>query len=180
MPIVFPESSSAGSAKGGSQDNRKQVRYPFSAAAEVREIRSETRVSGRCSDLSAGGCYIDTLSPFAVGAFVRIQMKRETREFEAAAVVAYSNAPMGMGITFTEMTREHWDVLRGWLAELSGEQPYEAAPSPHSEGATKPEGKPTETNANLRAVVNELVYLLVRKKIFTENEASGLLRQMFR
>lgn len=87
MPTVIPAPLPKEPTKRGGPDNRKQVRYPFSAAAEVREIRSETRVTGRCSDLSGGGCYIDTLSPFAVGAFVKIQMKRETREFEAAAVV---------------------------------------------------------------------------------------------
>jgi hypothetical protein len=32
----------------------------------------------------------------------------------------------------------------------------------------------------MRLVLNELIYLLVRKKIISENEGSALLRQMFR
>jgi hypothetical protein len=161
--------------KSGGPENRAQVRYPFTAAAEIFELRSQTRITGRCSDLGAGGCYIDTLSPFAVGAVVRIRMKNDTREFEAAAVVAYTHVSMGMGLAFTEIKREHQAVLRSWIGELSGEPVPEPAAS-----ATEPETGAVEGNANMRLVLNELIYLLVRKKIITENEGSALLRQMFR
>lgn len=140
-------------------------------------------MSGRCSDLSSGGCYIDTLSPFATGAYVKIRLERDGREFIATAVVAYAHASMGMGLAFTEMKREHWDVLRSWIAELSGEQPPEPALAKTAAPAPEPEAAATaaaDAGASLRLVLNELIYLLVRKKIITESEASGLLRQMFR
>ena len=174
-PIVLPAPLREEPPKSGGPENRAQVRYPFTAAAEIYELRSQTRVSARCSDLGAGGCYIDTLSPFAVGAVVRIRMKHDTREFEAAAVVAYTHVSMGMGLAFTEIKREHQAVLRSWIADLSGQKASEPA-----ESAAEPETGAIEENANMRLVLNELVYLLVRKKIITENEASGLLRQMFR
>jgi hypothetical protein len=174
-PIVFPAPLREEPAKSEAPEKRAQVRYPFTAAAEIYELRSQTRVSGRCSDLSAGGCYIDTLSPFAVGAVVRIRMKHDESEFEAAAVVAYAHVSMGMGLAFTEIKREHQAVLRSWIADLSGEPAPEPATS-----ATEPETGAIETEANMRLVLNELIYLLVRKKIITENEATGLLRQMFR
>jgi hypothetical protein len=174
-PIVFPAPLREEQPKSEGSENRKQVRFPFTAAAEIYDLRSQTRVSGRCSDLGAGGCYIDTLSPFAVGAVVKVRIVRDTREFEASAVVAYAHVQMGMGLSFTEIKREHQDVLRSWIAELSGEQPSEAAVS-----TAEPETGAIETDANMRLVLNELIYLLVRKKIITENEATGLLRQMFR
>ncbi len=174
-PIVFPAPLREEPPKSEAPENRAQVRYPFTAAAEIFEVRSQTRVTGRCSDLGAGGCYIDTLSPFAVGAVVRIRMKYDTREFEAAAVVAYTHVSMGMGLAFTEIKREHQAVLRSWIADLSGEKAPEPATS-----ATEPETGAIEANANMRLVLNELIYLLVRKKIITENEGSALLRQMFR
>lgn len=174
-PIVLPAPLREEPPKRGGTENRAQVRYPFTAAAEIYELRSQTRVSGRCSDLSAGGCYIDTLSPFAVGAVVRIRLNHDTREFEAAAMVAYTHVSMGMGLAFTEIKREHQAVLRSWIADLSGQKPSEPA-----ESAAEPETGAIEANANIRLVLNELVYLLVRKKVITENEASGLLRQMFR
>ena len=138
-------------------------------------MRTRTSLSGRASDLGMGGCYIDTLSPFAAGAVVRIHMKRDAREFEAAAVVAYAHVSMGTGLAFTEIKREHKDVLRSWIADLSGEQTPERAPS-----TTEPESGAVEANANVQLVLHELITLLVRKKIITENEAVGFLRQMFR
>jgi hypothetical protein len=175
VPIVLPTPSPEGPAKGGGIERRVQGRFPFTAAAEIYELRSQTRVTARCSDLGPGGCYVDTLSPFAVGAVVRIRLERDKREFEAAAVVTYALASMGMGLAFTGIKREHQVVLRSWLADLSGEQPAELAVS-----TTEPETETIDANANVRFVLNELITLLVRKKIITENEGTGLLRQMFR
>jgi hypothetical protein len=175
IPIVFSAALAEASPKGGGAENRAQVRYAFTAAAEVYEVRTQTRVTGRCSDLSFGGCYVDTISPFPVGAVVKVHMARELREFEAAAVVAYAHVSMGMGLAFTGMKREHQEVLRSWIAELSGEPAPEPAAS-----STPCEAGTTEGDANIRLVMNKLIYLLTRKKILTENEASELLREMFR
>lgn len=175
MPIVFPAPLPEESAKNGDPERRAQGRFPFTAAAEVCEIRSRTRVKGRCSDLSFGGCYVDTLIPFAVGAVVKVRVERDTREFEATAVVAYAHVSLGMGLAFTEVKREHQEVLRFWIAELSGEQSPEPAGS-----TTGPEPGAIEANADTRLVLNELITLLVRKKIITENEGSGLFREIFR
>jgi hypothetical protein len=175
MPIVFPAPSPEEPAKSGGPERRAQVRFPFTAAAEVHELRSKARVTGRCSDLGIGGCYVDTLSPFPVGAPVRVRVERDQREFEAEAVVAYAHVQMGMGLTFTEVKREHQDVLRSWIAELSGEQPPEPAVS-----TVEVEGEAIDVNANMRLVLNELITLLVRRKIITENEGARLLRQMIR
>jgi PilZ domain len=175
MPIVFPAPLLEEPPKSGGPENRAQVRFPFTAAAEVYELHSQTRVTGRCSDLSSGGYYIDTLSPFAAGAVVRIRIERDNREFEAAAVVAYAHVSMGMGLAFTGIKREHQEVLRSWIADLSGERPSQPAVS-----TTQPETGAIEANANMRLVLHELITLLVRKKIITENEAAGFLREMFR
>ena len=175
MPIMFPAPLPEESAKTSGPERREQARFPFTAAAEVYELRSQTRVTGRCSDLGSGGCYVDTLIPFTVGAVVRVRIVRDSREFEAAAVVTYAHVQMGMGLMFTEIKREHHNVLRSWIADLSGEPPPEPAPS-----TTAPETGATEANANMRFVLSELIALLVRKKIITEIVGAGLLRQMFR
>jgi hypothetical protein len=174
-PIVFPAPLPEEPAKISGPERRAQGRFPFTAAAEVNELRSQTRVAGRCSDLGPGGCYVDTLSPFAVGAVVRVRLERDQREFEAAAIVTYAHVSMGMGLAFTGIKREHQDVLRSWIADLSGEQPPEPVAS-----TTEPETAAIDLNANMRLVLNELIYLLVRKKIITENEGAELLREMFR
>src|SRR5271165_4118011 len=89
-PIVAP-GAAAGESTNGGAEHRRQTRYSFTASAEVFELRSQTRVAGRCSDLSLGGCYVDTLSPFPVGSVVRIRVERDTRELVSMAVVAYAH-----------------------------------------------------------------------------------------
>ena len=175
MPTASAAPLPAESPKPSSPENRAQVRFPFTAAAEICELHSQTRLTGRCSDLSSGGCYIDTISPFPVGAVVRVRLERDPRGFEAKAVVAYAHVSMGMGLAFTEIQSEHQAVLRFWIAELSGEPTEAPAISP---AAAEPSDK--EADANLRFVLHNLVTLLVRKKIITENEATGILREMFR
>lgn len=121
MPIILPAPLPEDQAKGGGPERRQQVRYPFTAAAEVYVTHSQTRVTGRCSDLGPGGCYVDTLSPLVVGTVVRVRIERDMREFEATGVVAYAHVSMGMGLAFREVRPESDAILRSWIAELSGE-----------------------------------------------------------
>jgi PilZ domain len=156
-------------------ERRRATRFPFTASAEVRDLRSQASVTGRCSDLANGGCYVDTLSPFGIGSAVRVQIERDLRKFEALAIVSYAHLSMGMGLAFTEVKPEHQAVLRSWIAELSGEQPS----GPEAPAAGPEAGLPA-TIESLRQVINELVNLMVRKKILTETEAAGVLRQLLR
>jgi hypothetical protein len=171
MPTVLPAPLPEEQVKGGGIERRAQTRFPFTASADVYELRSQTRVNGRCSDLSAGGCYVDTLSPLAVGAVVRVRLVRDSRAFESAAVVTYAHTSMGMGLAFTGMKREDQEVLRSWIADLSGEQPPELAvsleapsPAPSAPPLAARETEATEANASLQPIVYGLITLLMRKK----------------
>jgi hypothetical protein len=175
MPIGLAAPSGEESPRSAGPENRAQTRFPFTAAANVCELQSQTRVAGRCSDLSSGGCYIDTISPLTVGTAVRVRIERDQSTFEAGAVVAYAHVSMGMGLAFTKINPGHQDILRTWIAELSGGQPTQlAAPK------AKPETGAVEANATTRLVLHELITMLVSKKILTENEGEEFLRQMFR
>jgi hypothetical protein len=55
MPTVLPAPLPEEQGKGGGPERRVQTRFPFTASADVYELRSQTRVNGRCSDLSVGG-----------------------------------------------------------------------------------------------------------------------------
>lgn len=160
--------------KFGDPERRCQTRYPFNADVEMFEPRSRTRLSGRCSDLGQGGCYVDTLTPFAVGAEVRIRIKRDAHELEAVAIVTYAHPSLGMGLKFTEMKREHQEVLHTWIAELSGGPAASDPPAAENEVDAAP------GDTNLLLALNELIALLARKKVLTDKEAADLLRKVFR
>ena len=176
LPIVVPEPLPDVQPQVGGPERRSQVRFPLAASAKVFDLRSETSIHGRCSDLSSGGCYVDTLSPLSVGSIVNVYIVRESSQFEAAAVVTYAHASMGMGLAFTEIKPEHRQTLRSWIDELSGHPANE----PAAASTREPESGSFEANANVRFVLNELITLLVRKKILTEDEGAALFRQMLR
>jgi hypothetical protein len=154
-------------------ERRIVSRFPFTAAAEVTEVRSQARSIGRSADLSTEGCYVDTMSTFGVGAAVHVRLERGMQEFEADAVVTNTQMSMGMGLAFTNIQPEHQAVLRAWIAGLSGERPFA-----RETAATAPGVSLLEAIGDLRQVLNELIHLMVRKKIIGENEGTGLLRRM--
>lgn len=115
------------------------------------------------------------ISPFNAGSVLRIRIEHERREFQAMAVVTYAHPSMGMGLKFTEIKPEHQVVLRFWIASLSGKQ------SPEPPESTKvDETQAIDADSNSRLVFNELISLLVRKRILSENEMTELLMQLFR
>jgi hypothetical protein len=173
--VLVPGPAQTASELTGRPERRKSIRYPFTAEVEAVETRSQVRIAGRTSDLALGGCYIDTISTLPAGAIVRLRIKREQRVFEALATVANSHASMGMGMAFTEIKPEHQVVLRAWLSELSGEQLPEAEIV-----ETEPETSDASTILHLQQVLNELINLMVRKKIINDKEGAALLRQLFR
>lgn len=168
-----PESGASGST--GIDERRTSIRYPFTAAATVLDVHSQTRVVGRIGDLGAGGCYIDTLSPFSAATAVRVSLNRGKQQFEALATVTYSMQSMGMGLAFTEIKPEYRAVLEKWIAELNGEDSPE-----HEEIEEVFAETGTLTGiGTLRQVLNELINLMMRRKIISEKEGADLLRQMF-
>lgn len=93
-------------------------RCPFVASAEVTEPSSDTRLSARTSELGLGGCYIETLNPFAEGTLVQLRIVRDQGVFESKAKVVYSHGNFGMGLAFTDMAPKQRSLLEDWLAEI--------------------------------------------------------------
>lgn len=175
-PTVCPNPGIEGSTTAEIPERRKVIRYPFIATAEVTEIRTQASVTGRCSDLSEGGCYVDTLAPFLVNSVLRITIQHASREFRANAVAVYAHPSMGMGIKFTEIEPESINILCYWLADLRGEP----IPAPTKVDVAPSRVSNDDADANVRMVLNELITILVRKKILTEIEGAELLFRTFR
>jgi hypothetical protein len=97
---------------------RSVRRCPLVASAEVTELGSGTKLSARISELSLGGCYIDTLNPFPEGTLIQLRILRDNGVFETKAKVVYSDRGFGMGLAFTEITPNQRSILESWLAEL--------------------------------------------------------------
>lgn len=155
-------------------ERRSGPRYQFTATADLVDSTSRTRVQARTSDLSRGGCYVDTTSPLPVDTVVRIRLTQDKRSFETEARVAYSLAGMGMGLAFTGAGPEQVEVLKKWIGALSGElQPELDAPD-GSDQSCGPKG----SSANHSYVVGTLVMELMRQGVLSNEKGNAMLDQL--
>ena len=147
----------------------------------MAELRTHTQLIGRASDLGAGGCYIDTLTPFPVGASIMLNLTSENHNIRAKAAVIYAHTGMGMGLAFTEIAADQRETLKAWLRELSGDAPQEQPASANlhnvSEPTTRLPGAAAKSAAALDAL-QELVSLLRNKGLLNESEVDLLRNKM--
>ena len=102
------------------QERRRSPRYPFIADAEVTEIATDTKLSAKTSDLSAGGCFLDMLNPSPEGTEIVVRISHGDSTFTARGKVVFLFPNMGMGIMFTNVPDSQQAILQKWFAELSG------------------------------------------------------------
>jgi PilZ domain len=104
------------SVSGGSARERRLAdRHPFSAAAVIVDSHASMRLKARCSDLSLGGCYLDTINPFSGGTLAHLELRTADTVFQVVARVTFSHTGMGMGLGFQDLTPEQTSVLVNWL-----------------------------------------------------------------
>ena len=178
-PLVDPAAVTKEPVQG--DERRKDVRFSVSASAEMLELSTRTRLTGRASDLGPGGCYIDTVSPFPVGASLMLTLTSENRSFQAKVNVVYARTGMGMGLAFAEMTAKQKENLTAWLRELNGEVPQPPTPEPnipHIQEATREvkieEPKAQAEDTGLLGALAELISLLRVKRILSDSEVEVL------
>jgi len=100
-------------------EHRLAPRLPFFTEAEVMEPTAGTWLMTRLSDLSLSGCYVETLHPLPVGARIRLRVARNKIILETLATVVYSEARLGMGVSFTQLSSEQKSILENWLADIA-------------------------------------------------------------
>lgn len=101
-------------------ERHRASRYPFEANVELTDVRLETQITGRTSDLSLFGCHVNTLKPLAPGTKVRIKIVHRGCSFQVLGKVVYARIDAGMGIVFTGTQSNDQLVSDNWIAELRG------------------------------------------------------------
>lgn len=157
-------------------ERRTHPRYLFTATVELVELRSRTVTKARTSDLSVGGCFVDTPNPFSIGETVKLRITKDQKTLEVRAKVVNSLVGSGMGLMFTDVQPEPLGMLEKWLGELSGES------LPEPEGWGQQEQAPIEERLKDKEqyVLNELIIALMRKRVLTETEGQAMLRKLHR
>ncbi|MGD0955376.1 MAG: PilZ domain-containing protein [Candidatus Acidiferrales bacterium] len=110
--------SPVGSATSYAQ-RRAVPRYSLVATAEIVDPMSGVRISGRISEVSRKGCYVDLLNTLPKNTMVRVRISRDQGSFESPGKIIYVQEGMGMGLAFLDMPPDQLKTLDSWLTELT-------------------------------------------------------------
>jgi hypothetical protein len=107
MPV--PKLSSSGLS---ASDRREQARHACQLGTEV--YRLGTKVPHRChlTDISTGGCYVETPEPFPKGTQVEMLVRTEDFKFRSMGIVKVAHPGFGMGVEFSAQTAAQRDQVQ--------------------------------------------------------------------
>lgn len=115
---------------GFERERRAAVRHRCDIGVQIQQGDSGVKLWGRCTDISEGGCYIDSRSPAEVNAKFQLTLFLEGESLVAPAVVRTSFPNMGMGVQFEFQQEDQAVILRRYLREkfagTVGSRPAEA------------------------------------------------------
>lgn len=75
----------------------------------------------RITDLSEGGCFVDSMSDSYIGEQLSLRVKLPDGGWlELTGEVAHHQAPVGFGLRFSNLTDEQRERLRSFIDHLKG------------------------------------------------------------
>lgn len=108
------------SNSGSSYREKREVpRYGFIADVTLIEPSTDTRISGRISEISRKGCYVDVLNTLPTGTPIELRVSRDKGVFATRGRIIYVQPSMGMGVAFIDIPDDQLKTLDGWLKELA-------------------------------------------------------------
>ena len=109
-------------------DRRRATRVAF-----LSNIHVDTLGNLRCSDLSVGGMYVETVSALTAGVFLNGRFKLRSVDpepVEVTARVAFVHPQLGAGIEFVKISRHDAKRIADFVAEADEDnRPHAATPA---------------------------------------------------
>jgi hypothetical protein len=99
---------------------RAQQRFHCTGGVEMRRNESAPPVFGNLSDLSLTGCYVETVSTLPVGSEILFMLRIRESVVRGRAQVKTSHHAVGLGLVFTQLSRDDQSKLEYILSVLSG------------------------------------------------------------
>lgn len=76
--------------------------------------------TARITDLSDGGCYMDSLSEVTIGELLTLKLNLPSGEWlELTGEVAHHTPPVGFGVRFVNLSAEKLEALRSFIEHLN-------------------------------------------------------------
>ena len=93
-------------------DRRAQVRHACRLGAELYRTGSKTPQRCTLTDISDGGCYVETSDTFAPSTQVEILVRTEEHKLRLSGKVHASHPGFGMGVEFTQKTGQQREQVK--------------------------------------------------------------------
>ena len=96
---------------------RQNPRLKCSNSVELRPV-GQPPVWSKVGDVSEGGCFVEMMIPLKPGTRLKISLWLKDSKVVAEGVVANSRPGFGVGVRFTEMSKQDSDCLKEFLKSL--------------------------------------------------------------
>ena len=107
-----------GKSASTNADRRVNTRHAFVATTEITDSAHALRLSGRVTEISRQGCFVDVVHPLPVGTMLKLRVTCDQGAFETQAKILYVQQGIGMGITFVDTPEDQAKILEKWLVDL--------------------------------------------------------------
>ena len=106
-----------------SSERRDFIRYPCDIGLDMQVEGSDVSIFARCTDISRGGCYVETRSPLLPKVRLFLCLKTNALRVRALAEVRSSHPSMGMGLHFEQLGDDDLRYLLQILDEFEAKRP---------------------------------------------------------
>jgi len=118
VPLPEPTTDDFG-RQTGDKDRRRHLRIKSINSVELHPQGETSRIWGKATDLSLGGCFVEMPIPLKQGTTIKMALwLKETKLWVAAKVVS-SRPGFGIGLQFSEMPEEDSNRLKEFLQSVS-------------------------------------------------------------
>jgi c-di-GMP-binding flagellar brake protein YcgR len=103
-------------------EKRGHVRVKVSVPIDLTPEGSETPLRTETADLSATGCYIETLFTLAVSTKLQITLYAGASTILTTAKIVTRDPNVGNGLEFTSLSEKDSEALRQFIAGVAAQQ----------------------------------------------------------
>ena len=101
------------------QSCRRWERHKISVVIALHDERTSTSMRLTATDISASGCYVETIFPLSIGTSLKVDLWIESEKVTTRSFVRTSDPGLGMGIEFIGLKLEDQQRFQEYLKALN-------------------------------------------------------------
>jgi len=118
------------------KSRRRFSRHKIFFNMEMCDERVHTPIRVRATDISANGCYVETMLPLATGTILKVEFWVDTEKMSTTGIVRTKDPGVGMGIEFTGLPPAAQKRFQAFLDGLGSSTGFAGAPEASAQGAS--------------------------------------------